>query len=159
MKKIFLTLLLAATLLLSACSSPGANPPSIDFTSSTEGSVIEIKERFFITRLNDIYLNKEKYIGRTIKLEGIFGNDYWEADDKRYFSVYRNGPGCCFNDSQAGIEVIYPESTDIPYPENNAWVEAIGVLEEYQEDGATYLRLRLDRLEEKQDRGAETVTN
>ena len=163
MKKALLAMLLATVILLSACSAsadmlPPDADPSIDFAAETNGPVVEIKEKFFIAQLNDIYQNKNRYLGKTIKLEGMFTYNQEEEEQYRIYAVYRLGPGCCRDDGQALIEVAWPEGTDTLYPKHEAWVEAVGVLEEYQEGVSTFIRIRLLSLEEKQERGAEYVT-
>lgn len=118
-----------------------------------KGAVVEIKEKMFIAQTNDIYFNSEDYLGKTIKYEGIF-NIYEVPDtEEKYYSVIRYGPGCCGTDGNAGFEVIW----DKEYPNNDDWVEAVGVLEEYDYNGMKYLRISLTSLTVKTERGAEYV--
>jgi hypothetical protein len=92
------------------------------------------------------------------------------GEDKRYCFVLRYGPGCCGNDGSAGFEVawgrpqIYPAPGNVKplslspdYPVQDAWVEAVGILDTYEENGYPYLYLDLFSLTEKDDRGAEYV--
>jgi uncharacterized membrane protein YcgQ (UPF0703/DUF1980 family) len=120
-------------------------------------SVIEIKEKLFIAQTNDIYINTEDYLGRTIKLEGLFKSYISEEYDTTYCFVIRYGPGCCGNDGSAGFEVTWDEAA-APYPEEDAWVEATGILKTYNEDGYNYPYLALSSLAEKEERGAEFVS-
>jgi hypothetical protein len=132
---------------------------------------LEIREKMFIAQTNDVYLNPEDYLGKTIKLEGLFKIDQYVGADKEYCFVLRYGPGCCGNDGTAGFEVAWgrPQPYAGPgavktlplgpaYPAVDAWVEAVGVLDTYEEDGYPYLYLDLVALTEKEDRGAEFVT-
>lgn len=116
--------------------------------------VLEIKEKMFVTQTNDIYLNPDEYIGRTIRLEGMFG----VIDDVSppCYYVYRFGPGCCGYDANAGFEVIWENSGE-SYPGDNDWVEATGALEQYKLEGESFLRLKLDSLVVKAERGKERV--
>ena len=125
-----------------------------DGQRSASGDVIEIKEKMFIAQTNDVYFNAGDYLGKTIKYEGIFS--VYEAPEtgKEYYSVIRYGPGCCGIDANAGFEVIWNDS----YPEQGDWVEAVGVLEEYIEDGYKYLHLSLSSLTVMTERGAEYVS-
>jgi uncharacterized membrane protein YcgQ (UPF0703/DUF1980 family) len=120
-------------------------------------SVIEIKEKLFIAQTNDVYINPEDYMGRTIKLEGLFKSYTSEEYDTTYCFVIRYGPGCCGNDGSAGFEVTWDEAA-APYPEEDAWVEATGILRAYNEDGYNYPYLALSSLTEKEERGAEFVS-
>lgn len=118
-----------------------------------EGDIVEIKEKLFIAQTNDIYLNPEDYLGKTIKYEGIFDSFYYEPAGETYYYVIRYGPGCCGYDANPGFEVAWPGE----YPEPNDWVEATGILELYEEDGYPYLRICLSSLETLDKRGAEYV--
>jgi zinc transport system permease protein len=124
-----------------------------------DGAVIEIKEKLFIAQVNDVYLNADDYIGKTIKLEGIFKEEQYMGVDTAYFFVIRYGPGCCGSDSNAGFEVAWDkEIQDRPYPAADEWVAAEGKLSYYEEDGYPYLYLALSSLEVLEERGAEFVS-
>jgi zinc transport system permease protein len=118
---------------------------------------IEIKEKMFIAQVNDVYLNPEDYLGKTIKLEGIFTLDQYEGYENPYCFVIRYGPGCCGNDGNAGFEVAW-DTQEKSYPEADAWVEATGMLSSYEEDGYPYLYLSLASLNVLDTRGAEFVS-
>jgi hypothetical protein len=122
------------------------------------GDIIEIKEKMFIAQTNDVYLNPEDYLGKTIKLEGLFKSE--TGYNNTYCFVIRYGPGCCGYDGNAGFEVAWdnPGPGQEKYPEEDAWVEAVGMLDSYDEDGYPYLYLSLASLTVKQTRGAEFVT-
>jgi uncharacterized membrane protein YcgQ (UPF0703/DUF1980 family) len=116
--------------------------------------VVEIKEKMFVAQTNDVYINPDEYLGRTIKLEGMFGLDN-EMSPPIYY-VFRYGPGCCGYDATAGFEVAWKDEKTA-YPNENDWVEAAGVLENYEYDGESYLRLALTSLTVKAERGLEMV--
>jgi uncharacterized membrane protein YcgQ (UPF0703/DUF1980 family) len=121
-----------------------------------DGEVFEIREKMFVSQINDIYLNAEDYLGRVLRYEGIFKEDVYPEWDAVYYYVVRYGPGCCGTDSNPGFEVIWEEGGE--YPAQDEWVEATGVLEAYEEEGYEYLRLRLSSLEVMEARGAEYVS-
>ena len=173
MKKL-LPLLLLCLIILSACApaadntapakSNAAGTQAVDAgdtgvdikvlpSPDVNSDMIEISEKVFIAQTNDIYINTEDYLGKTIKYEGIFQSYYYDVTDTTYYSVIRYGPGCCGFDANAGFEVEW----DGDYPEQNDWVEAVGALETYEEGGAQYLRLKLSSLKVLPVRGAEFV--
>jgi uncharacterized membrane protein YcgQ (UPF0703/DUF1980 family) len=122
------------------------------------GVVVEIKEKMFIAQTNDIYINKNDYLGKTIKYEGIFEQSTWRDNGKTYRYVVRMGPGCCPGDAAAaGFEVRWDDAGKT-FPKKNDWVEAVGVLEEYDDDGIPSLRLALTSLTVLAKRGKEKVT-
>jgi hypothetical protein len=182
------TLSLLAVLLFSGCSRPrmlvvkknNAGTLSVDLgvpavENAAEGQpvkhklepadrdiaspVIEIKEKMFIAQINDVYLNADDYLGKTIKLQGIFKLEQYAGIDTFYCFVLRYGPGCCGTDGNAGFEVAWDRDTmpDKPYPNIDDWVEAVGVLKYYEEDGYPYLYLALSSLAVLDERGAEFV--
>ena len=124
--------------------------------SEKEGSqnrVIVISERMFISQVNDIYMNRQGYLGRTVKIEGIFVRS--EQDGNWYNFVGRNGPNCCVNDQGfIGLEVSWDRNQET-YPEHNSWVEATGIVTE--ESPGSYVYLDLISLTELQRRGREQV--
>ncbi|NLT58889.1 MAG: hypothetical protein GXX99_08015 [Clostridiales bacterium] len=116
------------------------------------GEVVEIKERLFIAQTNDIYINTADYLGKTIRYEGLFKTGDWQGVP--YCYVIRYGPGCCGYDGEAGFEVVW----DGAWPQVDDWCEVVGVLEQYEEDGISYLRLVLSSLTVLDERGAEFVS-
>jgi zinc transport system permease protein len=126
--------------------------------ASSKGGIVEIKEKMFIAQTNDVYLNTDEYLGRTIKLEGLFKYEQYAGIDTAYCFVLRYGPGCCGNDGNAGFEVAWDHDAPPPYPEVDAWVEAVGTLSTYEEDGYPYVYISLSSLKVLDKRGAEYVT-
>ncbi|GHV19949.1 hypothetical protein FACS189494_02740 [Spirochaetia bacterium] len=122
--------------------------------------IIEIKEKMFLAQVNDVYLNQEDYLGKTIKLEGLFKSEQYRENAPPYCFVLRYGPGCCGSDGNAGFEVAWNKQTaaDKTYPNGDDWVLAAGVLKTYEEDGYPYLYLALSQLNVLDKRGAEYVT-
>ena len=138
----------AASFFTASCSKTKSDAELAD--------TVEIKEKMFISQINDIYLNTEDYLGKTIRLEGLFKEE--EGYDKTYCFVIRYGPGCCGFDGNAGFEVAWADGKAKPYPAVDSWVEATGVLKAYEEDGfMQYLYLDLASLHVLNKRGAEFV--
>jgi len=140
--------------LVSANDEPSAFTRDEPFVSGK--GVIEIKEKMFISQVNDVYLNPEDYLGKTIKLEGLFKME--QGYDKSYCFVLRYGPGCCGYDGNVGFEVSWNKDKEKPYPGEDSWVEATGELKTYEEDGYNeFLYLDLVSLNVLDKRGQETV--
>lgn len=134
-------------------SSPhaGASLPAYD-----EGEVVEIREKLFVAQTNDIYLNGEDYIGKTVKYEGIYKNsaDWENGSDEVLHFVIRYGPGCCGYDSEAGFEVRW----DGEWPEVDDWVEVVGILQkEVYQSGMKVLYVEVQSITVKEERGLENV--
>jgi len=134
---------------------PGTSEENVRQTSTKD--VIEIKEKMFISQVNDVYLNKNDYLGKKIKLEGLFFTEQGN-NNKSYCFVLRFGPGCCGYDGNVGFEVAWDKDKNKQYPGNNSWVEATGELKTYEEDGYDeFLYLDLISLNVLDKRGMETV--
>lgn len=121
---------------------------------------IEIKEKMFVGQVNDVYLNEKDYLGRTIKLEGMFMNEQWEDEDGSYslFAVYRYGPGgCCGYDGIVGFEVRWPFGKEEYYPKNDSWVEATGIINKYDYEDIQVVYMDLVSLKVLEERGKEYV--
>jgi zinc transport system permease protein len=136
----------AAVLVLAVCSAASAD------------NILEIREKMFVEQTNDVYLNPDEYMGRTIRLEGMFGIVEMEDGEPPCYYVYRFGPGCCGYDANAGFEVVWDSNNKGgTYPNDDDWTEATGVLESYEYDGEQFLRLALSSLIVKTERGKERV--
>jgi uncharacterized membrane protein YcgQ (UPF0703/DUF1980 family) len=151
----------------SGSSSPGAPPENAASGGGPAASekkeappeeIVEIREKMFIAQTNEIYLNAEDYLGKTIKLEGLFKQE--EYENQNFCLVLRYGPGCCWNDGSAGFEVAWENSGQArpEYPRQDDWVEAAGELKSYEKDGYSYLYIALSSLRVLDTRGAEFVT-
>jgi uncharacterized membrane protein YcgQ (UPF0703/DUF1980 family) len=141
-------------------SNSTSNEESVGFQRpALKDGTIEIREKMFATQINDVYLNAEDYLGKTIKLEGLFKSELYYGKEEPYCFVIRYGPGgCCGMDANVGFEVAWAKENAKPYPVVDSWVEATGVLKTYEEDGyANYLYLDLSSLNVLSKRGAETV--
>jgi len=118
-----------------------------------DGDMIEITEKMFVTYINEVYTNTDDYIGKTIKIEGMYTAEEYETNIYHY--VYRSGPGCCGSDgSMCGFEFTY----DGEMPEDNDWIEVVGTLRTYEENGNTYLSLEAQSVTVMDTRGAEIVS-
>ena len=147
---------LAAVFIIAAAASFFTISCSKTKSDAELTDTVDIKEKMFIAQINDIYLNTEDYLGKTIRLEGLFKEE--EGYDKTYCFVIRYGPGCCGFDGNAGFEVAWDDEDENPYPADDSWLEATGVLKNYEEDGySNYLYLDLASLNVLDRRGAEFV--
>jgi len=126
------------------------------------GDVLDIREKMFVAQINDIYLNLDDYLGRAIRFQGIFKreyivSEYGDVEAEPFYYVIRYGPGCCGYDANVGFEVSWPKGSVKPYPDDNAWVEAVGTLTADKKDSMLYLYLKLRSLTVMATRGKETV--
>jgi uncharacterized membrane protein YcgQ (UPF0703/DUF1980 family) len=142
MRNIYFIILTLSFIALTACGKSYSNE-------------LIIREKFFIAQINDIYANPKNYLGKTIKYEGIF-DIYSVGKDKKFYTVFRYGPGCCGPDAYAGFEIVWDDKNK-EYPKPNDWVEVVGVLENYEVDKIKFLRIRLLSVAVLEKRGKEIV--
>ena len=168
-KLVFAALLITVTAfsLLTGCqkspsSSGGTLPRNISEEAvspsaggNADGAVdVDITEKMYVTYINEIYVNTPDYIGQNLRIQGMFQSYTDESTGLTYYYVYRVGPGCCGNDgSMCGFEFTW--TGDLP--QNNDWIEVIGSLRTYEDDGWTYLTLDASSVTVMKERGAENV--
>ena len=143
-------MLLAMLLLLAGCGG-GSDAPA----EAGDDNVVEIRDQFFVMQVEHIFMNSNEFLGRTIQFEGVFVTAAW--DEFEYHFVLRYKMDCC---GPGGDSVGFMVDLDgAPQPAANAWVGVSGVLEEYEMQGHTSLRLNVLSIEEMEERGAEFVMN
>ncbi|MBQ9267178.1 MAG: hypothetical protein IJ217_02710 [Clostridia bacterium] len=103
----------------------GANVRKMDkfLPSIDETNILEIKENYFIESTNDVYLNLDDYLGRSVKIQG-YVYTYRDNNGDICYAVVRNTPGCCGNDGLAGLDIRYAGE----YPEEGDWIEVVGII-------------------------------
>lgn len=144
MKKIgWLLMLIILVILLTGCGTDNAN------------EVVEISERMFITQCNDVYINTDEYMNKTIVLEGLYYEYTDLTTNQNHSYVIRNGPGCCANDGTVGFEILFEGDK----PVSNDWIRVEGKIEKLENNELDTIVLRLDKIEVKVERGKETVLN
>lgn len=119
----------------------------------SEEDVLVIGEKMYITQINDIYLNPQKYYGKTVEIEGFPMKD----PDAGYTFVGRYGPGCCVSDGYASMEYQYSEPMDLVEIED--WIRVKGTIKRGFDGGTTYTYIEATSVEKLLDRGNDTLTN
>ncbi|MBR3696852.1 MAG: hypothetical protein IKM97_01045 [Clostridia bacterium] len=116
-------------------------------------NIVEITDNFFIEQTNDLYINLNDYIGKTIKIEGLIYS-YEDSNGDICYAVVRNTPGCCGSDGLAGLDIRYDED----YPEEDTWVEVIGLVGSDTVYGSKIPAIQVSSLTLK-EKGTTFVTN
>lgn len=133
MKRI--TAILMCVLMLIGCASCGEDTNG-GADSAYTGPInvdIDIRESNYVTYINEIFTNTSDYIGDIIRLEGMFKAEHVQQTNKSYYYVYRTGPGCCGNDGDmCGFEFTWDKISTLS---DNDWIEVIGTLRTYTEEG------------------------
>ena len=89
---------------------------------------INIGEYKFLTQINSIRKNIEKYTESVVTIEGMYGKYISHDNSLNNPIVYRNGPGCCGNDDYDGFLLINVENAyqGAEPLRLNDWVKVVG---------------------------------
>ena len=83
----------------------------------------------------------EKFIGKTVKMKGLYSDYYDQASGKHYYAcIIMDATACCAQ----GVEFILTEDYKYPddYPEDGDEITVEGTFDVYEEDGGSYCTLR-----------------
>ena len=127
---------------------------SSEKASADTTNMIQITDNYFIEQTNDIYVNIDDYIGKTVKIEGLIYS-YEDDNGDTCYAVVRNTPGCCGSDGLAGIDIRYNED----YPDLDTWVEVIGVVGTDTMYGSEIPAIQVATMTVKEEQGTTFVTN
>ena len=149
MKKRIIAILLAlmTAFVFTGCTGSDDGGYNGSDDGSDDGRIVVISERFFVLELMEVLLNHQQYMGRTIRLEGMFRTMDESGVDR--FAVMRYTWTCC-SEEPFGVEVVLG---DFPPFADNAWVEVTGTLAVYND----FLVLKVTSITELARRGAEVV--
>jgi uncharacterized membrane protein YcgQ (UPF0703/DUF1980 family) len=146
-KLIILGTALALCIALAGCG--GAELPAQDM-----GNVVEIGDKLFIQRCNDLYMNPADYEERLVKIEGIC--DVWEEGGETCYAVYRRTPGCCGDDGVMGFSFRYDGEEELRLDD---WISVTGaVISGTDEYGYATVELVAWEVSVLPERGVEFVT-
>ena len=131
-------------------SGVSANAPTPDpfddseaVLSKTEGIDVDLTILSSTVVYSEVYnmmYLPEEYIGKTIKMRGMFSSYHDEATDKYYYAcIIQDATACCAQ----GIEFeLEGEHSPDEYPEEGEEVTVEGVFDTYVEGEYTYCTLR-----------------
>jgi hypothetical protein len=112
--------------------------------SSTDGIDIDLttlSATVVYSEVYDMMFYPENYVGKTVKMDGMFTYYYDEANDKYYFAcIIMDATACCSQgiEFEPSEEFTYPDD----FPEDGGDICVVGVFDTYEEDGFTYCTLR-----------------
>ncbi len=129
----------------SAAAVPKPEKISEDAVLSTiEGVDIDLtslSSTFVYSQVYNMMFYPENFIGKTIRMEGMY-SDYFDQDTgKHYFGcIIQDATACCAQgvEFEPGDNYSYPDD----YPEEGDDVVVEGVFDIYEEDGQNYCTLR-----------------
>jgi uncharacterized membrane protein YcgQ (UPF0703/DUF1980 family) len=112
---------------------------------SKDTSVFAIGEEMFWTTINEMYINMEDYVGRTVQLSGVMQE--YEYDGKPYNAVIRMATCCGPDNVPIGFEFTW--DGDLPAPDT--WIEVVGKLVKETDNGDDYLMIEATSVQETEE--------
>lgn len=119
--------------------------------SDSKDGIINISDGIFLPLVNDIYLNKEEYQGKKIRIIGQVVKFEDKQIDEVIYAILREGPGCCYNDSVIGFEFIMDKGKDFPQPQK--WYEMLAEVIIDMENSGKVVKLKALDYKEVEPRG------
>ncbi|MDR0293228.1 MAG: hypothetical protein LBH95_03645 [Oscillospiraceae bacterium] len=117
----------------------GAQGRAVDVDLTVLSSVMVYAEVY------NIMTRPEDYMGKTIKMSGLYYASYYDKTGLYYhYVVIEDATACC----QQGMEFIWNGRHSYPedYPADETIVEMSGVFGRYEELGQTYYYLAVDEI-------------
>ena len=160
MRKYLSLILLLCLIIVStaSCASNDAAKPDNSNPKMQNNPVGEIKNvDVDLTKLSStmvfaevysIMTNPYDYIGKSIKMSGVYTSEYWNDTGVNYhYVVIQDATGCC----PQGIEFVWNGEHSYPddYPEKQTEIEVMGIFGSYDELGRTYYYLTVDDISVK----------
>ena len=123
-----------------------------NITEAENSNIIQITDSYFMSKVNDVYINYKEYIGKEIEYEGFV----YFPEDHNYSMVVGRNYYCCGNDS---FVVGFECNTDKQFKED-AWVKVKGTVQINDDNSSDiYPYLKITSIEEMQQRGNDTVNS
>ena len=130
-------------MLIAGCASGGASN-SIDIDAvDVDVDLTRLSETVLSAELMNILANSKDYIGKTIKVSGIYSFAFHEPSGEIYhYVITKQGDACC----QEGLEFIWAGDHVFPddYPAMGTPIVVYGEFTRYQGEGFRHFYLAID---------------
>jgi len=148
MNKYFLIFLSLLLLLYTGCSNKDKSQNSENASSEMKNVDVDLtilSSTMVYAEVFNIMSKPDSYLGKTIKLNGLFYSSYYDENETMYYYVViTDAASCC----PQGLEFVingerkYPED----YPDERSKIEVTGTFSSYNEYGETYYHLLVEDL-------------
>ena len=126
--------------LAESSSKVETNKVEADSEVAASGDMVDLtvlNSTMVYSEVYDMTSKPEDYIGKRVKMTGLFTAYQDETTKKRYFScIIQDATACCAQ----GLEFELKEKRKYPeeYPEEEAEITVVGTFDTYEEEGYTY---------------------
>ncbi len=121
--------------------NPGISPEAVNTEEGIDVDLTKLSATMVYSEVYNMMVYPETYVGKTVKMNGMFNYLYDEVKDIYYFScVIMDATACCAQ----GLEFVTTEDFKYPddYPEFGGDITVIGVFDIYMEGNSMYCTLR-----------------
>ena len=129
---------------------PNADSIPADSEEGIDVDLTVLSSTMVYSEVYNMMVSPEQYIGKTVKMDGLFAYYHDEATGNYYFAcIIQDATACCAQ----GIEFVLTEDYTYPddYLEADAEICVVGVFDTYEENGNTYCTLREASLTERKN--------
>ncbi len=126
-------------------SEPDTVPIPADSADGVDVDLTVLSSTMVYSEVYNMMASPEQYIGKTVKMDGLFAYYHDESTGNYYFAcIIQDATACCAQ----GIEFVLTEDYVYPddYPEVDEEICVVGVFDTYQEGDYTYCTLRKAKL-------------
>ncbi len=124
-------------------TEPGSSAPASQNSGQTGAYDVDLTQLSSTMVYSEVYnmmVEPEKYIGKTVKMTGIYSHYYTETTNKDYFScIVQDATACCAQ----GIEFVLTDDYKYPedYPVEGDLITVAGTYQTYYEGEYMYCTL------------------
>ena len=142
MKKHLIILLFLFALYTGCTNDKSGNSANISSNNAkTDIDLTALSSTMVYAEVYNILSKPISYLGKNIKLNGLFYSTYYDVNKKMYYYVViDDAASCCLQ----GIEFVW--NGEHKYPDENAKIEVSGIFSSYNESGETYYYLLVEDL-------------
>ncbi len=126
-------------------SKPDASPIPEERADEVDVDLTVLSSTMVYSEVYDMMISPEKYIGKTVKMRGLYFFFHDEVTGNNYSTcVIQDATACCAR----GIEFVLTDDYVFPddYPEIKEEICVVGVFHTYQEGNHTYCTLKNAKL-------------
>ncbi len=124
---------------------PDTSSKTDDDSVSVDVDLTALSSTMVYSEVYNMVTAPENYIGKTVKMDGLFAHYHDAATNNDYFAcIIQDATACCAQ----GIEFVLTDDYTYPddYPEIDDFIRVVGVFDTYREGDYTYCTLRNAKL-------------
>jgi len=120
---------------------PDTDPEPEDRAEDVDVDLTALSSTMVYSEVYNMMTAPESYVGKTVRMKGLFSSFHDETTDKYYFAcIVQDATACCAQGIEFVLtdDYVYPED----YPEADEEICVVGTFDTYMEGENTYCTLR-----------------